>query len=269
MAMLKYYRLANLLSIDVVVGSVCSALFFSRVFSQRCDVPALFTLALTVWVVYTVDHLRDSQASQTFTTDSRRLFHLKHRRSILAALAIAIIIILTLIVFLPRPVIVAGVALVIPIAAYLFLQKRIAPFKEILVSVMYTAGVLLPSIRGLTHIGQHLLVVGGFFLIALINLLLFSLYDHNRDLEEKQASAVTSWGRSSAKGIIYLCFVGAGILIGLQPLGLPSMVLSAMLLLHLGILIFWRFFSLQNRYRLFGDAIFYLPGIAVLSQRWI
>ena len=50
----------NLLSLDVVLGALCSGFFASRIVGAEMEGPYWIVLALTVWIVYMLDHLVDA-----------------------------------------------------------------------------------------------------------------------------------------------------------------------------------------------------------------
>lgn len=263
MGMLKYYRLANLLSLDVAVGAICCALFFSHLFDAKLNIAVFVALGLTVWAVYTVDHLRDSFASRKIGADARRRFHRDHSRTVIVALGICLILLIATLFLLPLFTLLAGTILLMPVGVYVLLQKKICWLKELLVSLLYTAGVILPSANRLTTDLETVIIIGTFLLIALINLLIFSWYDHDRDIAGGHYSAVTRIGRRAASTIIWVIFVLATTLIVSLGWSLPAIVLAAMLLLHLGIFLFERFFAWGDRYRIVGEAIFFIPVILV------
>lgn len=263
MGLLKYYRIANLLSLDVVAGSVCCALFFARLSSKDLNTPVLIALGLTVWIVYTTDHLLDSQSSRNDGSNVRRAFHQMHRRSITIALGICVALLGVTLFWLPPFTLIAGIVLAVAVGVYILLQKRIWWLKEFLVSVLYTAGVVLPSAQGIEFSGRTFAFIGAFFLIALINLLIFSWYDHDRDKAGGHFSAVTSLGRPATRMVIWVLIGTTALSIALSGFGAGPMILLVMLVLHLGIFLFEGFFAAGDRYRLFGDAIFLLPGILI------
>jgi hypothetical protein len=55
------FHKVNVLSIDVALGSVCAALFFGKYVAVGISPVTLAVLALTVWIIYTVDHLMDAK----------------------------------------------------------------------------------------------------------------------------------------------------------------------------------------------------------------
>ena len=71
MVLSKAYRLINILSIDVVAGAVCSALFFARLLQVSLLPYGIISLALTVWIIYTADHLLDAKRVEGVATTRR------------------------------------------------------------------------------------------------------------------------------------------------------------------------------------------------------
>src|SRR6187431_1308602 len=98
------YRFINLLSIDVALGAVCSALFFARLLSVRILPFGLITLGLSVWIIYSVDHLLDARKLKSKASTMRHRFHQEHSRSITIMVLIATIVNAVLIFFIRKPV---------------------------------------------------------------------------------------------------------------------------------------------------------------------
>ena len=73
--LVRLYRILNTLSLDVSIGAVISAMFFAEVLQVKILPYGLATLALTVWIIYTIDHLRDARAIGTKASTARHLFH--------------------------------------------------------------------------------------------------------------------------------------------------------------------------------------------------
>jgi hypothetical protein len=75
---LKFYRLLSLLSIDVAVGAVCSSVWFAIMFGVKPGGVAFTALGLTVWLIYTLDHLMDARTIKNKATAKRYQFHQQH-----------------------------------------------------------------------------------------------------------------------------------------------------------------------------------------------
>ena len=256
------YQYVNILSLDVVAGSVICSLFFARLLSATVSVYTLSALGLTVWIVYTLDHLRDALIIPIPSTDRHR-FHQKYFKWIFITMVVMILFDFVVIWFVPSKVLAYGLILWMVVLLYLILQRYLKFLKELFVACLYTAGVLLPSLTsvnaGLTPI--DFLLIGKFFLTALMNLLLFSLFDYTQDRKQQQHSFVTWFGPSSTRRSI-LIFGLFNILSGLRLWSFDqnvALIFVAMNSMLLAILFLRKRLVSNNLYRMLGDAVFFIP----------
>jgi hypothetical protein len=264
----QLYQHINILSLDVVAGAVIGALFFARLFGVVIEMDVLVVLGLTVWIIYTIDHLRDARMMRTVASTDRHRFHQEHFKAIASITALVAMAVLVLIFFLPVEILKAGMVLGSIVVLYLVLQRYLKFLKEFFVACLYTMGILLPSLAivGLHLLPVHYLIIAKYFITALMNLLLFSLYDYAEDRHQQQHSFVTWFGPTSTRyGIILL---GAlNIISGLwlwhyDPV--VAFIFISMNLLLIGLL-FWRnALARGNYYRMIGDGVFFLPLIYLL-----
>src|SRR5690606_9306381 len=154
-----------------------------------------------VWVVYTVDHLRDAILIPRPASTDRHRFHQRHFRALVGALLLVMAVDALMLWFLPHQLLMAGIALALPVAVYLVLQRYLKFLKEFFVACLYSAGILLPSlaIQSPEWLPVHYVVVGKYFITAWMNLLLFSLIDYDDDRGQQQHSFVTSFGPASTR----------------------------------------------------------------------
>ena len=259
----KVYQIINILSLDVVAGAVICCTFFAQVLDADVFPDSLLTLALTVWIIYTIDHLRDAMLIPTPASTDRHRFHQEHFKAILAALIIAMIIDFTMLWFVPSAVLLYGLVLWLMVLIYLVFQRYLKFLKEFFVACLYTMGVLLPSIAAMKGVPHpiHLILIAKFFITALMNLLLFSLFDYSQDRKQQQHSFVTWFGASSTRaGILILGLFN--ILSGIWLWSFDwrvALIFISMNAMLLAILLLQRHFMLNNYYRMLGDAIFFIP----------
>ncbi|MEM8892840.1 MAG: hypothetical protein AAGD28_32975, partial [Bacteroidota bacterium] len=85
----KFFHTLRLLSLDVVMGSLCSA--YMVVLLLEVEVPLIFWVALpiSVWVIYTADHLLDAYRLKDQAHTPRHLFHNTYFRPITAVFLFA------------------------------------------------------------------------------------------------------------------------------------------------------------------------------------
>jgi 4-hydroxybenzoate polyprenyltransferase len=261
----RAYRLVNLLSLDVAFGAMITALFFSKQLLAPVRAYGIAALGLTVWVIYTTDRLMDVRHLTEPAFSERHRFHQKYSKPLWVAIAVAVLIVCVLIIFIRPSVIVGGLILAPVILIYLLLQKKL-PIKEFTVAVLYTLGVLLPAWpESWQLIVPAAGLIAQLFLIALTNLLLFAWFECDVDSKMGQASLVTRLGKKVVSTLLIILFVGG---ISLSFVGMISNPIGWIFLLMwfvlIGLFIFHSYFEEYERYRLWGDAIFYLPLIGLV-----
>jgi 4-hydroxybenzoate polyprenyltransferase len=264
----RLYKVFNLLNLDVVVGAVISALYFAKLLAAKVNVFGILALGLTVWIIYTADRLLDVKKMSGTPTSERHKFHQKNYNILFFLLVIVTILVGISIPLLNERVIIGGLSLAVIIGLYLFLQRYL-PLKEFFVAGLYTFGVLLPSWRLKVDLisGDHVLLIGQFFSVALVNLLLFSWFEFENDLQDGHSSMAIRWGKTlCAKliiilGIISLCL--SGWMIMHSPYIMATSIFLLMMAILMWMLFFHSYFIKNARYRLLGDAVFFLSLIGL------
>ncbi|HLT82094.1 MAG TPA: hypothetical protein VKZ86_13785 [Cyclobacteriaceae bacterium] len=268
---LKTYRLLNSLSIDVAAGAVICAMFLARVLHSEPGYRAFIMLGLTVWIIYSADHLLDARRIETEASTHRHSFYQRHFAILVGVTAVAVAADIFLSLQIRPAVFQAGLLLVFPVAVYLAAQRFLISIKELLGAVLYTAGVGLPAYIFMGERAVTILqgaVIAAFFFIAWANLLLFSYFDYESDRKNAQSSFATRWGlQATSRVIIVLLVIGMGLCIYLLTVAdvLPALVLLAMNLVLFIMMCFPEYFSRGDRFRMAGDSIFLIPLIAILT----
>lgn len=259
------YRPVNTLSIDVACGAACNSYFFAKAFNVPVSWLALLVLSLSVWILYTTDHLLDAWKMGENANTDRHLFHVRHFR-VLSTITCALIIAdLILVWLLPGTMIRAGVILGLVAGVYFLLIQRIHWAKEFFAAALYTAGILVPVLADWSIPLQNSLpLIFQFYLAALLNLILFSWFDYDRDIRQGSFSFVTRVGRDATVVVLFVVFA---IQTGLLVLSAFSIFFLLPWLIGCGhIIIYLRrdYLVRMDNFRLAGDALFLLPLVVVL-----
>lgn len=271
--LLKFYRLLSLLSIDVAVGAVCSSVWFAVLFGAEPGGIAFTALGLTVWIIYTLDHLMDARTIKNVAIAKRYQFHQQHFSIIGIVWMLAIVCDALLVFFMRKEIFFDGLWLSALVIIYFLFHRYFGFFKEFTIAIVYSMGVLLPalSVSGVPATASLWIIISSFFLTALINILLFSWFDHDADIGDGQQSFAMVFGWRHTQRFVYILFIAQAILqiiiaywVGAAP---------AILLLSMnGVLLFIFYqaerFKKNDTFRLVGDAIFFFPAVALLL-RWI
>ncbi len=265
----KLYRWFNVLSFDVVAGAIIGSLFFARIYSVTPSFISLVSLGLTVWVIYTVDRLLDIQDLKGTAASERHRFHQRNRKNLIRWLFVVMIIDIGLAVNMPEVIIIRGSLLSFVVVIYIILRRRLHVSKELLVAILYTAGVMLPVWPGSRMDVVHYLPILLFFLIALINLIIFSWFERENDLRDHQNSVATLVDEKTIRKILIGLFIiifAISFYLFLQPVyHIMSLVFLAMTSTLFLIYFFNDFFSRGDYYRVVGDAVFLFPFAYILA----
>jgi hypothetical protein len=268
------YRLINLLSLDVAAGAVICTVFFSRLLHVQLKWSGLVTLGLTVWIIYTADHLLDARNVKHSASTERHRFHQINFRGLVVLLFVAVVIDGLFLFSIRRPVLIGGLVLGFIIAAYFFLQRYFKFLKEFFAAILYCGGVFLVplSLNSDPLTTGHVILLFQFFTTALINLLLFSWFDYADDKKDHRQSLATYFGVNATRILLIILFVINAALMTISFLEYSilvyaTLVLVMMNLLLLIILLKKRFFIVNDRYRLLGDAVFLLPFFYLVLVR--
>ncbi|MGC3945900.1 MAG: hypothetical protein QM762_15480 [Chryseolinea sp.] len=258
------YRLISILSLDVVAGSVICALFFIKVL--HTDVTySLVPLALTVWIIYTADHLLDARRIGHAAASPRHLFHQLHFQRLVIAIGIALLLDLISLLFVSRAVLMGGVFLAFLVVLLMVMQRALPWLREIVVSVLYTCGVLLPSIAQArtTYTIAHSLLFIQFSLVALTNLLVLSWLDRESDFKDGLTSFTLIAGKRMSQVMIWtsfsLCMLLTIAQIYYKTLTWPALVVGAM---EVVLMLIYAGNQRPDRLllqRMIGDGVFILP----------
>lgn len=266
----KFYRLVNILSLDVAIGATISSFFLSRVFEVPVQVPTLLCLGLTVWVIYTADHLIDAKWIKQPASALRHQFHQRHFKTIIYFLAIACLIVISLLFFVQLSILIWGLYLSVLVIIYLALQRKLGLFKEVIGALLYSIGVMIPVIATPNESLKTMVSIPAilFFNTALINLILFSWFDIENDMADKQPSIATILGNSTT-GILLsvLCLIQLGLLLLAFSMGSYNsylLVFALMLIILFSLFIKSEWFATADKYRIMGDAVFLIPLLHLL-----
>ncbi|MTI31930.1 hypothetical protein [Xanthovirga aplysinae] len=271
-------KLARILSIDVVLGACLCSLFVGRYFHTQIPSVSVICLGISVWVIYTVDHLLDASKISHKAHSPRHYFHQKYFFPLLVAVVLVGLVNFRLIFFLPTPTLHWGIILTALVVLYFLMlkifRKDFYVQKEFIISLIYTAGIFTPQLSVDHHDMrlEEIFLIIQFFFIALANLLEFSSFERFIDKMDGHKSFVQFAG-SRVTNLLIKMFVSVSFFlnVGLILYGThryEQLVITAMLS-TLGLLIaFPHFFERSERYRIWGDAIFLYPSIIFLIE-WV
>jgi hypothetical protein len=265
---MRYYKYVNILSIDIAVGAMVCAWFFAQLFEATIRPYAIAALGLTVWIIYTTDHLMDAKIILGRARTDRHYFHQKYFSWLLIGLIVALVLDIIQLFYIRKALLENGVLLLVTVAVYFVIIRYVKIVKEVFITALYTAGVILPSLSApSTHVSAEVwLGVFYFGTTALLNIIMFTWFDAPLDIEHGQSSFTTTVGLGTSKKIIdalVMLQLAFGVaLTAWLPLKAALVLLAMNSVLSL---IWWRRNHMKNNnlFRLWGDAVFLMPAIFV------
>ncbi len=275
----RIYRIVRILSLDILAGVFCGYTFARLILDCECPQLTPVILCLTVWLIYTLDHLLDARALKGKSGKPAYRWHYQNRKILRPALLAAGLATVGLsLVFLPLRVLIFGCIMGGLVAFYTLVQqgmsgsRMIYLFKEGWISIIYTAGIWgVPLLYyGAVPDITVLLTIIIYLLLVLINVLIYSYHDYYTDCRESQQTLATVTGRKTTSHLLRLLILSVLMLIIVaflilddQSMWKVNIILLSMTTLMGLIIAFPRFFSKNVRYGIMADAVFFLPGLLV------
>ncbi|WP_370088899.1 hypothetical protein [Ekhidna sp.] len=253
----RAYRIAQILSIDIVIGAVILLRFFCVQFGVKPGWEVYALLGGTVWLIYTADHLRDA-TSQIESNRERYLFHKKHRKLLIVLASVMLCLMTVLLFFIPVVILKGGVALASLSFIYLLVQYRLSRYlsKEFYVALIYSLGILMvPMVLSEMYDWSVFLLL---FLLTFINLILFSWFEKNEDSVDGFLSIATELSEKKLEKLI-LILLSIGIAISLLLLNLMAFYFFLGFFTYGLMAIYPTWFNTNQRYRSIGDGVFLVP----------
>lgn len=272
------YRYLQAFSVDVMLGALVMTWFAASISNIELPVAIYVTLGLSVWLVYTIDHLIDAK---TITGEAVTLRHRLHQRyfqgiGVLWIITFIIALVYSLMI-LPIKTIYFGIFTAGVVIVHLVLVRlmgtKTSKFiqKETGVALAYTFGIMMGPVSVMSDVTYEILSMGiQVFLLALINLYLFSFFDHEVDEQHNQTSVTRNLGSRITRQLILTLIAVLAIVQGVSLLWLPQTFhaaqgILALMLAGLSALLFVpSYFGQSERFRVLGDMVFLFPSALLL-----
>ncbi|MCW7462076.1 prenyltransferase [Leptospira limi] len=245
------------LSFDIVFSVFANLFFFRHYFQTKLNLSLVLLYLTSVWALYLTDHLWDAR-KEIAPLSLRSQFYLQNQSKIQWAIAI---LCLSALVF----GFVWEWEFLRQNQTYLFcflivlvlVVKQLSPVpKEILVSVFYTWGILLPF----SNAKGFPLIVVSFFLHVLANVLQTYQIDRERDKIQNTITLNLWLSPSLAKGLAILVFLSgfSFLCFGFGSQTIPFVFFSGMGLSYFWLGVTWYIFPKPSLQKLFSE-LSYLP----------
>ena len=279
--MIKFAKIFRILSIDIALGACATSSSICYLYGIDIPINSILALGISIWLIYTCDHLMDANRIKKSATSERHHFHQKHFNLLLyIELFFFILAVFLALFFVDNRIRTNGFILIIISSIYLILErflgsnKNIFFMKEFVIAIIYSLGlILVPFTLGIERYNTNLaFMFAELFLIAFSNLILFATFDKDSDANDNLVSAVSKLGIDKIKLLMNLNFVS---FISIWFLSLfmvdliPKFILMQIFFLTMMIIVSFIFFYKKNLdniffYKIIADGVFFLPTIIFL-----
>jgi 4-hydroxybenzoate polyprenyltransferase len=239
------------------------------------------SLALTVWILYTGDHILDAWKHRKRPQRELHKFIFRHRRNLIWFMGVITVVDLLLVfnllstAYLKYGMALAGLVLLFYATRHLLRRNRILFIPgELFVLVLYMAGTWLGPFVSRTeplHSTQALIALM-FGLVLFMNLGIISLYDIHIDSRLGIVTLARTLGPKATRNllvgtgmVIYLLAILQLMVFGMDRLFRFPLILSAMATLLLMVLLMPSYFRKNDYYRWAADAVLYLGFLGLLG----
>lgn len=272
-----WLQLFQALSLDVVIGAVAGGVFAVNVLAVKPNFWWWPVLAMSVWVVYTSDHLIDGFHQKRAATIFRHRLHYRFRYFFIAAISIfSLLTLLLVFIFLDTRVLIWGIAIGLGALIYMgfIILGRKKGFyfqKEFFISLFYVGGIWLAPLvwNGKALPITVILTIAIFVILVWSEGLLTALYERESDKGDQMQSFCTFYGRQTTQRLVLILLISSmlfslGLLLLTSSLRIEYIVLATMTASLLAIHHFPSFFQKNERYRTLGELTFWLPFLLML-----
>ncbi|HOI32326.1 MAG: hypothetical protein PHG67_09270 [Bacteroidales bacterium] len=275
----KFIKLIENLSLHIVAGSLCSALFAAALLDAKLPVWWFVALAMAVWTIYTLDHLFDARLNHGRIINSRHKFHEKHFKKLLFVLSLtSLTVVLVFIRFASFPMwisagVFAGFALIhILLVSSSVFSRKLWLQKEIQIALIYSVGIWL----GALHLKENPLDIQMFMVFCCFTLLVWwetSFIAFNEleiDLKQQNSSMATRLGEQKTKKMLLLVLIFQLVFLSIQFFFVDGAVVKAyIILLMMGLAFAFLFLKRKKLSRagllhFAGELVFCLPVLVFL-----
>ena len=279
---MKFYRYLHFLSLDIVLGALASSCFAARLFGSNPGMIWWITLALTVWLLYTADHMLDAWKHRKKIERDLHYFMMKNRKTLVWSMGVVTVVNVLLIFnlldqeLMKYALFLAGLVLLFYAMRHVFKKNRILNVPgEFFVMILYMAGTWLGPAVALEgdYEAGHGMIALIFLGVLLMNLGVISLYDIKLDSRMGIASLANLLGMKRTKNLllgtgiaIYLISLLQFLVFDMDRYSQYALILTGMITILLLVLYYPSRFRQKDYFRLAADAVIYMGFMALLIR---
>jgi len=279
---MKIYRYLHFLSLDIVIGALATSCFAARLFASDPGWVWYIILALTVWLLYTGDHMLDAWKHRKKIERELHYFMMKNRKTLVWSMGLVATVNILLIFnlldhgLMKYALVLAGLVLLFYAMRHVFKKNRFLSIPgEVFVLLIYMAGTWLGpavALEGSFEAG-HGMIALIFVGVLLMNLGVISLYDMKLDSRMGITSLANLLGIKRTKNLllgtalsIYLISLLQFLVSEMDRFSQYALVLSGMTTIMLLVVYYPSRFRKNDYFRLAADAVLFMGFLSLLIK---
>jgi 4-hydroxybenzoate polyprenyltransferase len=263
----RIFYFIRLFSLDIIAGALASLVFSSSV--MGIDLPRTYytILALTVWLIYTADHLMDGAKTRGKSASDTHNFFYKFKVPVILLFLMVLVFTFRLAMYrLDEKIIEFGMTPAITVIIYLLLNRYYGNaykwffIKELWIALIYTLAIWGGPVIYAGDVINYpqMMMITSFGLIIFSNVLIYSVYEYKSDTQDNNKSFVRDFGlRAAVNTVVYslaiaiLIALSAFLFPGINFIQcIPVILISALMLM---IISFPGVFSVKKIYGIIAD----------------
>jgi len=276
----RLFKIFQYLSLDVVGGSLCVASMSVKLLNIIPNPIWWLILALSVWIIYSVDHILDSLKNKSKSQILRHKFFFNNRKWLIPlVIAITFINFLLVITYLKYEIVISGIVLTTIIFVYFFALNTLGRHyrayipKELIIAGIYVVGIFLAPLiwYGSIPPPEVLFIIIVLIIIVFMEGIMISYFDYEQDIADGHVSFTTRHGKEKIIRYLRLLSVLIEISLIIAIIRTNSDIIFASIMVLLLMNFFIGMIQLipnnvvvKKFHRIIGEAIFYLPVIVFL-----
>jgi len=279
---MKIYRYLHFLSLDIVIGALATSCLAARLFASDPGWVWYIILALTVWLLYTGDHMLDAWKHRKKIERELHYFMMKNRKTLVWSMGLVATVNILLIFnlldhgLMKYALVLAGLVLLFYAMRHVFKKNRFLSIPgEVFVLLIYMAGTWLGpavALEGSFEAG-HGMIALIFVGVLLMNLGVISLYDMKLDSRMGITSLANLLGIKRTKNLllgtalsIYLISLLQFLVSEMDRFSQYALILSGMTTIMLLVVYYPSRFRKNDYFRLAADAVLFMGFLSLLIK---
>lgn len=234
----------------------------------------MLSLAMSVYIIYTLDHILDGLKWKEKSLALRHFIHFKYRQIFLVMAAIVLVVLAFFVyLFLDKTSIRFGMIMSLIVVLYFILNfafrklfRKLVPLKETMVAVIVASCfIVLPAMQSKMSMQWPIVILFlGVIALNLSNLLMFSYYDYEVDRKARFSGTSKVISQERLK-LLIVSLIAIGLIACIYSailLHLNILQISVLVVMHFQLLVIALFedvYKKNERYRFWGDIIYLYP----------